>query len=50
MSDVGPHAGGALAARRFFPFSHAAFNLVRWRFVTSIDPGVTVGDAAAGGW
>jgi hypothetical protein len=34
----------------FFPFSHAAFNLVRWRFVTLIDPGVTVGDAAAGGW
>jgi len=43
MRDVGPHAGGALAARRFFPFSHAAFNLVRGA-CHLIDPG-DVGDS-----
>jgi len=50
MRDVGPHAGGALAARRFFSFQPCRLQFGSWRFVTLIDPGVTVGDAAAGGW
>jgi hypothetical protein len=31
-----------------FVVDRAALN--SWRFVTLIDPGVTVGDEAAGGW
>jgi hypothetical protein len=39
--------GGTVPA--FFPFP-GIVSPSPWRFVTLIDPGVTVGDAAAGGW